>query len=178
MNFMVDYNNNLIKRMFFYKTFSRETFKYKDFCSKKNIIEKINLESKFKDKIIIKKKDIIKKNMILQALTNNYSTIIKVKKNKSIKKNTITNITNKLKQKDLNHFLSVWFFLFNPFFQENEFDLKKGRKSIKKNFDAFKTLKLLNSKILTSNLFNFELSLKISFKEENLAEIFEKNYEC
>jgi len=53
-----------------------------------------------------------------------------------------------------------------------------GVKSIRKNFDSFKTIRLLNSRIMSSNFFNFELTLKFSFKDENLSEIFFKNYEC
>lgn len=45
-------------------------------------------------------------------------------------------------------------------------------KSIRKNFDSFKTIRLLNSRIMSSSFFNFELTLKIFFKDENLSEIF------
>ena len=51
-------------------------------------------------------------------------------------------------------------------------------KSIRKNFDSFKTIRLLNSRIMSSSFFNFELTLKIFFEDENLSEIYFKNYEC
>lgn len=179
MNFVVDFNNNLVKRMFFYRSFSEETFNLKKFNSKKKIIDKINLEGSFKVKKVIKKKDILKKNIILRILTNNSSEIVSVNKKKIFKENTITNVLNEINQKKIESFISDWFFLFNPFFQENEMVSINGPKSYKKNFDAFKTLRILNSKIFTSSFFNFELSLKIFFHEDKgLSEIFIKNYEC
>lgn len=130
-------------------------------------------------KVINKKKDILKKNIILRLLTNSESkSIFSRKNNLKIKKNTITNTENKIKRSLLDPFLKKWFFLFNPFFQENEMNSLNSVKSIRKNFDSFKTIRLLNSRIMSSSFFNFELTLKIFFKDENLSEIFFKNYEC
>ena len=64
------------------------------------------------------------------------------------------------------------------FFQENEMNSLNSVKSIRKNFDSFKTIRLLNSRIMSSSFFNFELTLKIFFEDENLSEIYFKNYEC
>ena len=179
MEFLLEFNDKMIKKMFFYKTFSKETFNYKKFSSRKSLIDNIILQGNFKKKVINKKKDILKKNIILRLLTNNESKAIFSKKNNlKIKKNTITNTENKINESFLDPFLKKWFFLFNPFFQENEMNSLNSVKSIRKNFDSFKTIRLLNSRIMSSSFFNFELTLKIFFEDENLSEIFLKNYEC
>jgi hypothetical protein len=179
MEFLLEFNGKMIKKMFFYRTFSKETFNYKKFSSKKSLIDNITLQGYFKKKVINKKKDILKKNIILRLLTNNESKVVfSIKNNLKIKKNTITNIENKIKRSLTDSFLKRWFFLFNPFFLENEMNSVSGVKSIRKNFDSFKTIRLLNSRIMSSNFFNFELTLKFCFKDENLSEIFFKNYEC
>jgi hypothetical protein len=179
MEFIVDFNNKLIKRMFFYKNFSKEGFNYKKFSSNKSLIHKIVLEGCFKTKVIMKKKNILKKNIILQLLTNNKSdTIYKKKSDLKIKKKTIINIKNELSPIYLDNFVKRWFFLFNPFFFENEIVSLSGPKSIKKNIDSFKTIRLLNSRLISSSLFNFEISLKIYFYQEDSSEVFFSNYEC
>lgn len=179
MEFIIEFNNKLIKRMFFYKTFSKETFNYKKFSSKKSLINKIILQGNFNKRVTNKKKDILKKNIILRLLTNNLSKeIFNKKKSLNIKKGMITNVENVIPTKYLDFFLSKWFFSFNPFFQENEINSINGPKSIKKRFESFKTIRLLNSRLISSSFFNFELSLKISFDEKNSSEIFNKNYEC
>lgn len=179
MQFIIEFNNKLIKKMFFYKNFSNETFNYKKFSSKKSLIDKIVLQSSFQKRVINKKKDILKKNIILRLLTNNISKeIFNKKKTLNIKKGTITNVENIICDKYLENFLTKWFFLFNPFYQENELNLINGPKSINKRFDSFKTIRLLNSRLISSSFFNFELSLKILFNEKNSSNIFNKNYEC
>ena len=76
MQFVVNFNEKLIKRMFFYKTFSKEAFNYKKFSSKKSLIAKIIIGGDFKKRVVIKKKDILKKNVILQLLSNGTSNSI------------------------------------------------------------------------------------------------------
>ena len=179
MQFVVNFNEKLIKRMFFYKTFSKEAFNYKKFSSKKSLIAKIIIGGDFKKRVVIKKKDILKKNVILQLLSNGTSNSIFNKKKKlSIKQGAITNVINQIPLDYNEVFLKKWYFLFNPFFLENEIDSFNGPKSIKKNFDSFKTIRLSNSRLITSSFFNFELNLKIIFNDEGSSEIFFKNYEC
>ena len=179
MQFLVDFNNKLVKRMFFYKNFSKETFNYKKFSSNKSLINKIIIEGNFKKRVVMKKKDILKKNVILQLLTNNSSEqVLNKKKNLKIKKGTITNVINQVPFQDKEVFIQKWYFLFNPFFLENEMISITGPQSIKKKFDSFKSIRLLNSRLISSSFFNFELSLKIFFHEEDSSEIFFKNYEC
>ena len=179
MQFLVDFNNKLVKRMFFYKNFSKETFNNKKFSSNKSLISKIIVEGNFKNRVIMKKKDILKKSIILQLLTKNKpEPIFNKKKKLTIKKGTITNVISEVSSKNKDIFLQRWFFLFNPFFLENEMVSILGPKSIKKTFDSFKGIRLLNSRLISSSFFNFELSLKISFNETYSSEIFFKNYEC
>lgn len=61
MQFLVDFNNKLVKRMFFYKNFSKETFNYKKFSSNKSLINKIIIEGNFKKRVVMKKKRYFKK---------------------------------------------------------------------------------------------------------------------
>lgn len=179
MKFLFEFNNRLIKKMFFYKNFSKETFSYKKFTSNKYLVDKIILQGDFKKKVVINKKDILKKNIILQLISNNFSKkIVNKKKKVNIKLNTITNILNKIPKKQLENFLEKWYFNFNPFFSENQIISITGPKSLKKVFDSFKSLRLCNSRLISSNFFNFELSIKIIFFEKDLSEIFYKNYEC
>ena len=179
MEFLLEFNDKLIKQMFYYKTCSKETFNYKKFSSTKALIATLILQGNFKKKVINKKKDILKKNIIFRLLTNNESKILLSQKNNfKIKKNTITNVENKINVDLLYPFLKNWFFFFNPFFQENEMSTISNIKSIRKDFDSFKTIRLLNSRIMSSSFFNFELTLKISFKDENSSDIFLRNYEC
>jgi hypothetical protein len=179
MEFLLEFNDKLIKQMFYYKTCSKETFNYKKFSSTKTLIATSILQGNFKKKVINKKKDILKKNIIFRLLTNNESEILLSQKNNfKIKKNTITNVENKINVDLLYPFLKNWFFCLNPFFQENEMSTISNIKSIRKNFDSFKTIRLLNSRIMSSSFFNFELTLKISFKDENSSDIFLRNYEC
>ena len=179
MKFLVEYNNQLIKKMFFYKNCSKETFNYKKFSSNKFLIDKIILQGNFKRKVVTKKKDVLKKNIILQLISNNFcKEIINKKKKINIKLGTITNTLSQVPKENIEYFLEKWYFYFNPFFLENEIISINGPKSIRKDFDSFKSLRLSNSRLISSNFFNFELSLKILFNEEGSSEIFFKNYEC
>jgi len=179
MNFLVDFNNKLVKRMVFYKDFSNESFNNKSFSSNKCVINNILLEGSIKKRVLVNKKDILKKNIILRLLTNNSLACISNKKGSpDIKKNTLTNTSSELDRIFFTGFINDWYFLFNPFFSENEVLSINGPKSIKKNIDSFKTLRLLNSKLIGSSFFNFDLSLKIVFYNEGYSDVFYKNYEC
>jgi hypothetical protein len=179
MEFIVDFNNKLIKRMFFYKNFSDESFHYKKFNSNKSLIQKIVLEGCFKTKIAMNKKNLLKKNVILQLLTNNKSsTVWKKRSGLKLKKNTIINIKNRLPFIYSDNFIKKWFFLFNPFLFENEIASLSGPQSIKKGFDAFKITRLLNSRLIGRRSFlDFDISLKIFFNQEGSAKMFYQNYE-
>jgi len=48
MEFLLEFNDKMIKKMFFYKTFSKETFNYKKFSSRKSLIDNIILQGNFK----------------------------------------------------------------------------------------------------------------------------------
>ena len=179
MEFLFEFNDKLIRKMFFYKNFSKETFNYKKFSSTQLLVDNIILSGNHKKKEINKKKDALKKSIIFRLLTNNQSKKIFSKKNNlKIKKNTITNVENQINKKYLNSFFKTWYFSFNPFFQENEISTINNIKSIRKNFDSFKTIRLLNSRITSSSFFSFELTLKFIFKDENASDIFFRNYEC
>jgi hypothetical protein len=179
MDFITDLNDKLIKRMFFYRRVSSETFDYKKFSSNKSLIHKIVLEGRFKTKVVINKKNILKKNIILQLLTNNKSIMI-CEKNRDLKieKNTITNTKNDLSPENFGSFVKKWFFTFNPFFFENEIVSLNGPQSVKKIFDSFRTICLLNSRPVSSSFLDFDLSLKLFFNQEGSSEIFFKSYEC
>jgi hypothetical protein len=179
MEFIVDFNNNLIKRMLFYKNFSNETFHYKKFNSNKSLIQKVVLEGCFKRKVAMNKKNILKKNVILQLLTNNKSiTVWKKKGVLKLKKSTIINIKNRLPSIYSDTFIKKWYFLLNPFLFENEVVSLSGPQSIKKRFDAFKITRLLNSRLIGRRGFlDFEISLKIFFYQEGSANMFYENYE-
>jgi hypothetical protein len=179
MEFIVDFNDKLIKRMIFYKNASEETFSYKRFSLNKFSVQKVVLESGFKTNTAIKKKSILKKSIILQLMTNNKSrTSCKKVGDLKNKKKTIVNIKNRLSCKYSANFTKRWFFLLDPFFSGNEMISLSGSHSIKKNFDSFKTVQLLNSRIIISNFLNFEISLKFFFYQEGSSEIFFKNYDC
>jgi hypothetical protein len=181
MEFLVDFNDKLIKRMLFYKNVSLETFNYKKFSSNKSLVEKVVLEGCFKTKFVMRKKDILKQNLVLQLLTNTKpnAVICRKKGGLQIKKKTIMNIKSKIPSMYSENVVKRWFFLLNPFFFENEILSLIGPKSIKKRVDSFKTLRLLNSRVVsgTRSLLNFEVSLKIFFYEEGSSKLFFKNYE-
>ena len=178
MQFVIDFNNKLVNRMFFYKNFSNETFKFKKFTSNKSLIKKIILEGKFKRKVVLTKKDILKKSIVLQLLSKNKPKFIfNIKKKLQIKEGTMTNVKIEIEDKYNESFIQHWFFLLNPFFMENEIESIVGPLSLKKNFDAFKAIRLERSKFLSSNVFNFDLSIKFFFFEENISDIFFNNYE-
>ena len=61
MEFLLEFNDKMIKKMFFYKTFSKETFNYKKFSSRKSLIDNIILQGNLKKKVINKKKRYFKK---------------------------------------------------------------------------------------------------------------------
>ena len=179
MEFIVDFNDRLIRRMFFYRNVSEETFSYKRFSSNRFSIHKIILESCFKTNADIKKKSILKKNIILQLMTNNKScTSWKKTSDLKINKTTIINIKNQLPLKYSANFTKRWFFLLDPLFSDNEMISLNGPRSIKKNFDSFKTIHFLNSRIIIGSFLNFEISLKIFFYQEDFPYLFFKNYDC
>jgi len=73
MEFLFEFNDKLIRKMFFYKTFSKETFNYKKFSSTQLLVDNIILSGNHKKKEINKKKDALKKSIIFRLLTNNQS---------------------------------------------------------------------------------------------------------
>ena len=75
MEFLLEFNDKLIKQMFYYKTCSKETFNYKKFSSTKALVGTLILQGNFKKKVINKKKDILKKILFfgyLQIMNRKY----------------------------------------------------------------------------------------------------------
>jgi ribosomal protein L5 len=134
MEFIVAFNDKLMRRMVFYKSVPEEAFNYKQFRSTKSLIQKIVLEGCFKTKAVTGKKDVLKKSTLLLLLTNTKNSIAVWDKKSvlKIKKDTIINVKSELSSRSLYNFIKRWFFLFNPFLFENEISSFTGPKSIKK----------------------------------------------
>jgi hypothetical protein len=186
MEFLVNFNNKLVKRMFFYRSSSIKTFNYKTFSSNKSLIHKILLQSRFRKKASVVKKTLLKNNAILQLLTNNKTSMLwkigrdlNIKKNTPVKKkNTLINSKNKLSWKYFDSFIKRWFFTFDLFFFENEITSLWGPQSVTTHFDSFKILRLLNSGLINGSLFNFDVTLKIFFCQKGSSEVFFRNFDC
>ena len=178
MNFIANFNEKLIKKMYFYKTSLNEDFNFKNFNSKKTFVKDIFFENKFYKNNSFLRKESLKNGVILKAISNSNIKIIKPVKKANLKSKYITGVKSFLFKKKSESFLIKWFFLFDCFFSENELESNIGSNSIYKTIEAFKLLRLLNSKLIGSSFFNFKISVKIVFENKNISKLFLNNYQC
>ena len=178
MNFIANFNEKLIKKMYFYKISSIEDFNFKGFNSKKTLVKDVFFENKFHRNTPFLKKESLKNSVILKAISNSKIKIIKPIKKANFKSTCITGVKSFLLKKESESFLIKWFFLFDCFFSENELESNTGSNSVYKTIEAFKLLRLLNSKLIGSSFFNFKISVKIVFENKNISKLFLNNYQC